>query len=44
MQVRQYAAPFVMLSGSLACKGFAKGVFIACLYVTFTCALREGNQ
>ena len=29
---------------SLACKGFAKGVFIAYLHVTFTCALREGKS
>jgi hypothetical protein len=45
MQVRQCAAPFyVTLSSSLACKGFAKGAFIAYLYVTFTCALREGKS
>ena len=45
MQVRQCAAPFyVTLSSSLACKGFAKGVFIAYLYVTVTCALREGKS
>jgi hypothetical protein len=43
MQVRQCAAPFFTLYGSLACKGFAKGVFIACPYVTFTRALREGE-
>jgi hypothetical protein len=35
---------FVTLSSWMACKGFAKGVFIACLYVTFMCAPREGNQ
>jgi hypothetical protein len=35
---------FFTLYGSLACKGFAKGVFIACPYVTFTRALREGES
>jgi hypothetical protein len=35
---------FVTLSSSLACKGFAKAVFIAYLHVTFTCAPREGKS
>jgi hypothetical protein len=35
---------FFTLYGSPACKGFAKGVFIACPYVTFTRALREGES
>ena len=44
MQVWQVPHLFVTLSSSLACKGFAKGLFIAYLHVTFTCAPREGKS